>query len=230
MTSRDGQLQRPAAARRHRRAFTLVELLMAMMVSGVILAACVSLAWALSTYNNEGEAAVQLATHGRFAVTLLARDVREAQAIDVTDTGGLLLWMGDLNDNGQTDTNEVVLYWKPAGERVMRRVNIPGQFSIGAVGVASLDLLGQLHDAGVFVSTADGMGLGPQNEVVCRNVDSVAFYPNRAMPETLSVEYVIALSRQEDIVGDDGRDIVLTLYGAATMRAPCTEDGFEPQH
>ena len=50
------------------------------------------------------------------------------------------------------------------------------------------------------------------------------------MPETLSVEFVMALSRQEDTVGDDGRDIALTIYGAATMRAPYTEDGFDPQH
>jgi len=203
---------------------------MAMMVAGVILAACVSLAWALATYNNEGEAAVQLATHGRFAVTLMARDVRDARAVDVTATGGLLLWMGDLTGNGQIDTDEIVLYYKPAGERVVRRVNIPGQFSVGAVGVASLDTLGQLYDSGMLVAAAEGMGLGPQNEVVCRNVNSLAFYPNRAMPETLSVEFVMALSRQEDVVGDDGRDIALTIYGAATMRAPHTEDSFAPQH
>jgi len=230
MTSHDRHSPGTAASRRRNRAFTLVELLMALMVSGVILAACVSLAWALATYNNEGEAAVKLATHGRFAVTLLTRDLRAAKAADVTVTGGLVLWMGDLDDDGSMGTNEFVVYYKPGGARVMRRLSISGHAPIGATGVASLDFVGQAYDSGMLVATAEMMGLSPQNEVVCRNVDSLAFYANRAMPETLSVEFVITMGRLEDIVGDDGRDIALTFYGSGTMRAPHEEDGFDPQH
>ena len=168
MTSRDGHPQRLGAARRRSGGFTLVEILMAMMVAGVILAACVSLAWALATYNNEGEAAVQLATHGRFAVTLMARDVRDAKAVNVTDTGGLLLWMGDFDDDGKMDAGEFVLYYKPAAEPLVRRLDMPRNKSFGDISVATFDLVVQGHDLGTLIAMAEAMGVTPNSEVVCR--------------------------------------------------------------
>ena len=213
-----------------RRGFTLVEVLMAMMVSGVILSAAVGLAWALATYNNEGEAAKELATHARFAVAYLGRDVRAARVVAVTSAGGVVLWLGDLDGNGQMDTDEFVVHYRPAGDRVMRRISFANGVTIGDISPATAGLVVSLFDTGMLVSMADASGAGPCNDVICRNVDGLSFYPNRAAPETMTVEYVLALSCGADIVDGSGRTIALNVYGSGTMRAPYEGDGFEPQH
>ena len=57
---------------------------MATMVTGVILSAVAMLSQSLANYNQEGEAAIELSTNARFALSssryAVQRDVRAAQA------------------------------------------------------------------------------------------------------------------------------------------------------
>lgn len=203
---------------------------MAMMVSGVVLAAVVSLAWALATYNNEGEAAVKLATNGRFAAAYLGRDLRAARAMAVTAGGGLALWMGDIDDDDMMDASEFVVYYKPALSSELRRIAFEHNKAIGPSGLTTFNTIVQVQEAGLLLVTASTGDWHPQNDVVCRNVDAVTFSANRPMPQTLTVEYVLSLSRAQDVVDDSGRTIELNLYGSGTMRTPCEDNGFAPQH
>ncbi len=212
-----------------RAGFTLVELVMGMMVSGMIVAAVATVAMVIGTYNGEGDAGVELATHGRFAARLLETDLRCAQVAEVSDTGGLVLWMGDANDNDRMDSSEYAVYYKPSRDRVMRRVTFDNSIPFGPVSPAQHQMIVDWYDAGTLESSAQAAGAQPRNEVVCRNVDGLAFYPNRPAPETLTVEYVLRLSRPGNRVSGTGRTIPLTLYGTGTMRVPYTEDGFDPK-
>ena len=95
--------------------FTLVELLMASMVTGVILSAVLMLSQSLANYNHEGEAAIELATHARFALSssryCLQREVRAAKAMGVSSTGGLVLWQGDVDDDQRMALREFVIFY-----------------------------------------------------------------------------------------------------------------------
>lgn len=203
---------------------------MAMMVSAILLSAVVTLSWALGTYNHQGEAAVALATHGRFAASHIGRDIRAAQAAAVSANGALVLWMGDIDSDGMMDLHEVVVYYKPDADRVARRMSFVNDVAIDLIGPDALSTIISIYDAGMLLIIAEMMGLAPQNDVICRNVDALEFYPNRTTPETLSVEFVISLSRNENIVEASGESIALNVYGSGTMRAPYGEDGFDPQH
>lgn len=201
---------------------------MAMMVTSIILSAVVSLSWALSTVNHEGEASVELATHARFAMTMIGRDMRSAKAAGVTGTYGLLLWMGDLNENGYFDLNELICYSFSANDRSLSRLTSSSQASVARVsGDEFRNLTRYRQDQIEAVLGGGGAAVGAG--VICRNLDHVYFYANRGAPRTRMVEIALVLGRQEDRVGDDGRDIEMSVYGSATMRAPHEEDGFDPQ-
>lgn len=199
---------------------------MAMMVSGMILSAVVSLAWALGSYNDEGSGRVALATHGRFGMTLVGRDTRAARAAAVSSKGALVLWMGDLDENGSMDINEFVLYYKPDRDDALRRLGFEADSAVGPVGPASLATVVQMYDMETLLMQPE---LGPVSEQACGHVDGVSFLANRAAPETLSIEVVLSLSRSQNRVQDTGRDVELNLYGTATMRAPCEDNGFDPK-
>lgn len=202
---------------------------MAMMVSGVILSAVVTLSWALAAYNAEGEAAVELATHGRYAIARIGRDVRASLVTGVTPGGALVLWAADVDDDDTIDVNELVVYYQPEGERTLIRGTCNSAMGLVAANPANFALVKGWVDQGIF-DMLKVMGLTSQETPVCGNVDTAAFYVNRPTPETISLEYVLSLSRAENVIESSGRTIALNLYGAATMRSPYAENGFEPQH
>lgn len=197
---------------------------MAMLVSGIILSSVVSLAWVLGSYQNEGDGMLALATNGRFLTTILTRDLRGAQAVAVSSTGGLVLWMGDLDSDSHMDSQEFVLYYKPDDDAVVRRLSFTSGNDLGTISPASLQLIVNGYDDGSLLVTAEAV-----NDIVCRNVDSANFYPNRAVPETKAVELLLSLSCAQNVIENTGRMVTLNLYDSATMRTPYEENGFAPQ-
>ena len=210
-----------------RRSFTLVEVVMGMMVSGMILAAVATLAWTIGTYNGQGEAIADLSRQGVFGMGFLERDLRAARVAGVIDGGrALLLWMGDLRDNGAVDMEEVVIYEYDAIGRTAKRLTFTGGTAIIQLDPTGFDSLIQAYDSGLFTDMASMLGFSIFDEVVCNRVDSLAFYPKRTFPDTASVEFALELSRPEDIISGSGETVYLTLYGMGTLRAPYSEDGF----
>jgi prepilin-type N-terminal cleavage/methylation domain-containing protein len=220
----------PRAHPASHRAFTLVELLMAMMVGGIILTCVVTLASVLGNYQNEGDGVVELATHGRFATTMLTRDVRCARAAAVSSTGGLVLWMGDLDNDTRMESQEFVIYYKPSQAAVVRRLSFSAGYELGSISPSSMQLAVNAFDTGSLVLLAQTLGLQARNEVVCRDVNSAAFYANRALPRTKQIEVALALSCDQNVMAGTGRPVSLTIYDSAALRAPCTENGFAPEY
>ena len=216
--------------RRRRPAFTLIEMLVAMMVVGAILSGIMGMAYVLGNYHNEGEAAVVLATNGRFAMTYLGRDTRAAQAAGVSTTGGLVLWLGDLNANGQMELSEFVVYYKPSRDKVMRRMSFAGGGALGAIAPSVMTTVMQSYDSGMLTTTATTVSATLRNDIVCQNVDSLSFYANRAVPQTMSVECVLRLSRAQNVATNTGQTVALTLYETNALWVPYADKGFNPQY
>lgn len=208
------------------RGFTLVELVMGMMVSGMILSAVATLAWTIGTYNGQGEAIADLSRQGVFGMGFLERDLRAARAAGVTDGGALVLWMGELTENGFIDAEELIIYHYVAGQRAVQRITFTGGIGMRSMDPSGLDGILQAHDAGLLGPMGPAFGYTMSDDVVCNRVDSLAFYPKRAFPDTASVEFALELSRPENIVSGSGETVYLNLYGTGTLRAPYIENGF----
>lgn len=220
-----GRSRRPA----RRRSFTLVELLMGMMVSSVILGSVATLAWTIGSYNGQGEATVDLSRRALFGMGFLERDLRAARVAGVTDGGALVLWMGDLNDNGTIDMEEIIIYQHVADEGVVERVIFTGGTAIGVISPAGLTSIMSLQDAGLIDWAASIFTYTISRNVVCNNVDTLGFYARRAFPDTASVEFALEMSRPENMVTGGGQTVYLSFYGTGTLRAPYIENGFYSQ-
>jgi len=199
---------------------------MGMMVSGLILAAVSTLAWTISTYNGQGEAIVDLSRQGVFGMGFLERDLRAARAAGVTGSGALVLWMGELTENGFIDAQEIILYHYVAEGRAVERITFTGGIGWRSMDPAGLNGIIQAHDAGLLEPLASTFGYTMIEDVVCNRVDSLAFYPKRAFPDTASVEFALELSRPENIITGGGETVYLSFYGTGTLRAPYIENGF----
>ncbi|NIA21745.1 MAG: prepilin-type N-terminal cleavage/methylation domain-containing protein [Anaerolineaceae bacterium] len=220
-----GRSRRPV----RRRGFTLVELLMGMMVSSLILASVATLSWTIGSYNGQGEATVDLSRQALFGMDFLERDLRAARVAGVTDGGSLVLWMGDLNENGTVDMEEIIIYQLVADEGVVERLTFTGGTAMAAITPAGLTSIMQAQDFGLIEWAGSTFGYTTSRNVICNDVDTLNFYPKRVFPDTASVEFALELSRPENVITGGGETVYLSLYGTGTLRAPFIENGFYSQ-
>lgn len=212
----------------HRPAFTLVELLIALTVTAVVVTGAVMMAWTLTDYHFSGEAAVKLATQGRFGLMPLRRDVRAAQAVALTPAGSLAVWFGDLNNTGAIDLTQFAFYYYHASDRTLRRLTYSAATAnFGPPSPAAFAAPFAAFDSGSYLSSAGGLVV--TNQIVCHNIDAATFTANHAAGQADTVEFFLQLSSPENIVNSTGRTVNLNLYGSATPRAPTYAYGFAPQ-
>jgi len=210
------------------KAFTLVELLLALTVTAVVVTGAAMMAWTLTDYHFSGEAAVKLATQGRFGLMPLRRDVRAAQAVALTPAGSLAVWFGDLNQTGAIDLTQLAFYYYNAPDRTLRRLTYSAAgFNFGPPSPADFSLSFAPFDSGAYLSSSGGLVV--INQIVCHNVDAVLFTANHVAGQADTVEFFLQLSSPENIVNSTGRPVNLNLYGSATLRAPTYAYGFSPQ-
>jgi prepilin-type N-terminal cleavage/methylation domain-containing protein len=214
-----------------RSAFTLVELLLALTITAVVVAGVAMMAWTLTDYHYTGEAAVKLATQGRFGLMSLRRDVRAAQAVALTPAGSLAVWFGDLNQTGAIDLTQLAFYYYNASDRSLRRLTYSAaaadRYNFGPPSPAAFTASFADFDSGSYL--ASGSGLVVSNQIVCHNVDAVLFAANHVAGQADTVEFFLQMSSPENIVNSTGRPVNLNLYGSATPRAPTYAYGFAPQ-
>ncbi len=108
--------KRPLSAFNYK-AFTLVELLMALVVTGIILAAVATLAYALGTVNDVTDDTSQIQAQVRYTTLRISDLIRHCKLICAVPGGDLALWRADDNDNGQINISELVYIERgPAGD------------------------------------------------------------------------------------------------------------------
>jgi prepilin-type N-terminal cleavage/methylation domain-containing protein len=100
--------------------FTLVELLMALIVTSIVLAAVVTLAFALNTANDVTDNTSQIQAQVRYATLRISELIRHCKLICGMPGGDLAVWRADDNDNGQINISELVYIERGPGRDYLR--------------------------------------------------------------------------------------------------------------
>jgi prepilin-type N-terminal cleavage/methylation domain-containing protein len=110
---------------RYKRGFTLVELLLALIVTGIILAAVTTLAFAVGAANDTTDDTSQKQAQVRFATLRISELIRHCKLICGTPNGDLAIWRADNNGDGQININELVYIEKGVGGDYLRFCEFP---------------------------------------------------------------------------------------------------------
>ena len=110
---------------RYKRGFTLVELLLALIVTGIILAAVTTLAFAVGAANDTTDDTSQKQAQVRFATLRISELIRHCKMICGTPNSEIAIWRADNNGDGQININELVFIERGAGEDYLRFCEFP---------------------------------------------------------------------------------------------------------
>jgi len=92
----------------HKKGFTLVELLVALMVGSIILAAVATLAYALGKVNDAGNDTSRKQAQIRFSTIRITELIRNAKLICGTPTDAIVVWRADVDSNKKINSDELV--------------------------------------------------------------------------------------------------------------------------
>jgi prepilin-type N-terminal cleavage/methylation domain-containing protein len=110
---------------RHKRGFTLVELLLALIVTGIILAAVTTLAFAVGAANDTTDDTSQKQAQVRFATLRISELIRHCKLICGTPNSEIAIWRADNNGDGQININELVYIERGVGGDYLRFCEFP---------------------------------------------------------------------------------------------------------
>ena len=97
-----------------KKGFTLAELLVALSVSGIILAAVATLAYAISSANDSTDDTSRKQAQVRYTTMRISELVRQCKLICFAGPDDFTVWRGDDNEDGQIDIRELVIIEKGA--------------------------------------------------------------------------------------------------------------------
>jgi len=100
--------------KKNKKGFTLAELLVALMISAIVLAAVATLAWAMSSANESSGDTAQQQAQLRYATFRISELIRNCRMICNRDTDNMGIWRADDNGNGLIDAEESVFVEKNA--------------------------------------------------------------------------------------------------------------------
>jgi len=110
---------------RYEKGFTLVELLVALVVTGIVLAAVATLAFAMGAANDVADDSSQKQAQIRHATLRISELIRHCKLICGTPGDDLAVWRADENDDGQININELVYIERGAGGDYLRLCQFP---------------------------------------------------------------------------------------------------------
>ena len=94
---------------RCKKGFTLVELLVALMVSSIVLAAVATLAYAMSSANDSTDDTSRKQAQVRYTTLRISGLIRHCKLICFAGTDDFTVWRGDDNEDGQINASELVI-------------------------------------------------------------------------------------------------------------------------
>jgi len=110
---------------RYKRGFTLVELLLALIVTGILLAAVTTLAFAVGAANNTTDDESWKQSQVRYATLRISELIGHCKLICGTPNNEMAVWRADDNGDGQININELVYIEKGAGNDYLRFCEFP---------------------------------------------------------------------------------------------------------
>jgi len=145
---------------RYKKGFTLVELLVALIVTGIVLAAVATLAFAVGAANDVADDSSQKQAQVRCATLRISELIRHCKLICGTPGGDLAVWRADDNGDGQVNINELVYIERGTGRDYLRLCEFPSS-DTSLVNLSDIDTLSTSDYVVTYVS------LVPQ----CSNVE-----------------------------------------------------------
>ncbi|MCK6483888.1 MAG: hypothetical protein HUU22_05965 [Phycisphaerae bacterium] len=156
-----------------RRAFSLIELLIASICTLAVVTAGTTMVVAVGYVTCTGTADQSTATEGHGAVRRINKLLREARLIGYYDNSNLVLWTKDNNSNDAIELDETAVLWRDAGSEELRlttpfaRTATSAEIAAGNRGVS----VAELSD-GAFPATIQGAS-GAETTVLAGRVDSM---------------------------------------------------------
>jgi prepilin-type N-terminal cleavage/methylation domain-containing protein len=144
--------------RHTRHGFTLVELLLALSVAGIVLAAVATLAFALSSAANSSDDRARKQAELRYATLRVTELLRNCRLICATSDSDLAVWQSDDDSDSQIDVNELTYIQKGSTSNYLRLCQFPssatGTVALGTIlspddysGVTYVNLIPQCSNA-----------------------------------------------------------------------------------
>lgn len=118
---------KPNKSNTGRAAFTLVELLMALMVTAIILSAVATLAFALSSGVSETDEISANQAALRFATVKLGDLIRNSRHALITSSNDIALWRSDDNDDNAINANELVYIEADSSDNSLKLLEFPNE-------------------------------------------------------------------------------------------------------
>jgi prepilin-type N-terminal cleavage/methylation domain-containing protein len=109
--------------------FTLVELLLALTVSSIVLAAVATLAFALSTATSSSDDTARKQAQLRYATLRISELLRNCKLICGTPDGDIAIWRADDNSDNQINVNEMARIQKGPDSSYLRLCEFPASGS-----------------------------------------------------------------------------------------------------
>ena len=110
---------------RYDKGYTLIELLVALIVSSIILAAVATLAFAMSSANDASDDTSIKQAQLRYATLRISELVRHCKLICGTPGNDLAVWKADTNGNGLININELVYIEREADANCLSLCEFP---------------------------------------------------------------------------------------------------------
>lgn len=120
-----------------RYAFTLVELLVALMVTSIILAAVATLAFALSKANDATDDTSYKQTQVRYATLRVSELIRNCKLICFASADDFAVWRADDNNDGQINIGELVYIERGTSGDCLQLTEFPSSSS-AAINLSSI--------------------------------------------------------------------------------------------
>jgi prepilin-type N-terminal cleavage/methylation domain-containing protein len=133
---------------RYENGFTLVELLVAMVVTSIVLTAVVSLAFALGTASDATDDTSRKQAQVRYATLRVKQLIRQCKLICGMPGGDLAVWTADNNGDGQININELVYIQKGPNSDYLRLCEFPSSDTTAV----DLSVIGTLSPGGYSVT------------------------------------------------------------------------------
>ncbi len=159
-------------------ALTLVELLVALMVTAIILGAVSAIVFAMNTANKSTETADRFETQFRFTTIKVNDLIRYCKLVTNIDSSGFSVWRNDNNNDGLIDANETAIIEYDSNTRCLQLVEFlppPAQVSV------PLDLISFQNG---ISGTALKSNCNPRYTVLMRNCSNIHFITDQSPPNT----------------------------------------------
>ncbi|MBU0719325.1 MAG: hypothetical protein KJ749_13850, partial [Planctomycetes bacterium] len=195
--------------------FTLVELLLALAITGLVSAAVAAMLMAVSYGTSSKRDLHSVVVKSRVVDARIASAIRGSRAILETGTDYLVLWTGDLNPNGTLDApdlSEIRLIERDGASDTLSSYGFPSNWTQGQIDAANVTYQLTGNPPGFFQSaTAAAKTAGSfQPTLWGSDVTSISFALDGVAPDsTMLVSYRLALG---------AGDLSETVVGSASAR------------